>query len=93
VRGKQVFGEMGHRDACCGLHDLVLAIAATCRRSELAHIGGNAGEALFIRSRAAPLLANRKDASTKITLAAGKHRTFAHDDTQLTEDALTLTVD
>jgi hypothetical protein len=77
---------------------LALAIAAACGRSELAHSGGNAGQALFIRSRAAPVVANRQDAITKIALATGKLRTFVSyndldDDTQLTEGALTLPVD
>jgi hypothetical protein len=62
------------------LHDLALAIAATCERSELAHTGGNAGEAIFIRSRATPAIAICQGAGNKITLATGKLRTFAFDE-------------
>jgi len=64
------------------LHDLGLAIAASCDEGDLLRTGGFAGGVLFARSRKPPPLdvmshyANRR----KVTLATGPLRTFAPDD-------------
>ena len=50
-----------------------LAIAATCERDDLMSFGGNAGEALYDRSREAPQSPSTNDQANgrrKITLAA-----------------------
>jgi hypothetical protein len=56
------------------LTSIGLAIAATCERDDLTSLGGNAGAALFERSREFPqssLPDARANSRRKITLAAG----------------------
>jgi hypothetical protein len=50
------------------LASIGLAIAATCEKDDLAAVGGNAGAALFDRSREAQQL------SPAATYAAGNHK-------------------
>ena len=59
------------------LASIGLAIAATCERDDLTSFGGNAGAALFERSREAPQSPPadaRANGRRKITLAAGPLR-------------------
>jgi hypothetical protein len=59
------------------LASIGLAIAATCEKDDLTSLGGNAGAALFERSREAPqssLPDARANGRRKITLAAGSLR-------------------
>jgi hypothetical protein len=60
------------------LASIGLAIAATCEKDDLTSLGGNAGAALFERSREAPQSSvsdARANGRRKITLAAGSlHR-------------------
>jgi hypothetical protein len=59
------------------LASIGLAIAATCERDDLTSFGGNAGAALFERSREAPQSPPadaRVNGRRKITLAAGPLR-------------------
>jgi hypothetical protein len=59
------------------LASIGLAIAATCERDDLTSFGGNAGAALFERSREAPQPSPadaRVNGRRKITLAAGPLR-------------------
>ena len=59
------------------LASIGLAIAATCEKDDLTSLGGNAGAALFERSREAsqPSLPDvRANGRRKITLAAGSSR-------------------
>ena len=59
------------------LASIGLAIAATCERDDLTSFGGNAGAALFERSREAPQPSPadaRANGRRKITLAAGPLR-------------------
>jgi hypothetical protein len=59
------------------LASIGLTIAATCEKDDLASLGGNAGAALFERSRQAPQLSStdiRPNGRRKITLASGPFR-------------------
>lgn len=59
------------------LASIGLAIAATCDEDDLARYGGNAGTALFVKSREAPQaprLAPNQAGRRKITLASGALR-------------------
>jgi hypothetical protein len=64
------------------LHDLGLAIAASCDESDLVRIGATIGGILFARSREAPTpnVASHYVNRRKITLATGPLRTFPPDD-------------
>jgi hypothetical protein len=72
------------------LHDLGLAIAASCDESDLVRAGGTIGGILFARSREAqaqtPNVATHYVNRRKITLATGPLRTFTPDD-ELDEEA------
>ena len=57
------------------LSDLGLAIASTCEQQDLVSIGGEAGSALFVRSRTAPAIVQEK--RRKITLSNGSAFTYA----------------
>jgi hypothetical protein len=64
------------------LHDLGLAIAASCDESDLVRNGAVIGEILFARSREAriPNVTSHYINRRKVTLATGLLRTFAPDD-------------
>jgi hypothetical protein len=61
------------------LHDIGLAIAASCDEEDLVRAGGRAGAALFARSREAPQpqpVASHHANRRKITLGTGPLRTM-----------------
>ena len=74
-----------------------LAIAATCEKDDLTSLGGNAGAALFYRSREAPQssLTPNAQGRKKVTLSTGplRHHRPIEDETDLTGAAVASTGD